>query len=405
MGLVSVFVLILIVIFLLNRFSQNRIRSDVQEITIAEGKTIRDLLAVAGRFLTVSSEGPFHELLTDMYRNPSIVYVGLFKDKTLQFLLSRYDGYFPVSRLKREVQVFSSPIGKIFDIESRFKSGKHHYRLHIGFHYRFLTTFDQTISRNYIVIALFFVLIMVVLIFIVYYFNRKFFRNELELKLQREDKNHFQELSLLTSEIAHEIKNPLNSIYLSFNAIEKYLDVDKNAQFYREAIKGEITRINEIIESYSVLSKKKRIKPKRINIRKFLDRFSFINREILKKSGARLKLHTDLSDFVSDPESLIQVLLNLLNNALESGATQIRIEASRKDDSLQILFHDDGDGIDDSIRGKIFKPYISTKTKGMGLGLHITLKLLGGIGGNIELLSWKKGAKLFKIVIREFRND
>ena len=49
----------------------------------------------------------------------------------------------------------------------------------------------------------------------------------------------------MAKQVAHEIKNPLNSIYLSFNVLEKFLDKSEDALFYKEAIKNEIKRISK----------------------------------------------------------------------------------------------------------------------------------------------------------------
>ncbi len=389
--------------YFLNNFTKNKIEAQSEEIAIAEGITISNLVEVSGKYLTENGVNSLEAFLKNIYKNELIVYIGLFQENELIFLLSRFEGYFPAVDDQKDMHIIDSPIGKIFDIKSNFKNkNKKSFRLHIGFNYNFLTTFETTLTRNFFVVAVFIIIIMLLIIGLIIYFDGKFFQKELEIKLEKEDKEHFKDLSLLTSEIAHEIKNPLNSIYLSFSALEKYLvKEDENAVFYKDAIKNEIKRISEIINSYSSVSKKVRTNFQKIEMDGFLNEFFLLKEKELNESGIEMIIKNSIKFFVSDRELLTQILLNLINNAIEAKADRIEIELEEKEGNLELIIRDNGDEINEDIRGKIFKPYISSKTKGMGLGLHITLKLLKALNGTIQLVSRDKGNKVFKIKIRK----
>ena len=103
----------------------------------------------------------------------------------------------------------------------------------------------------------------------------------------------------------------------------------------------------------------------------------------------------------TDRNLIKQVLLNFIINSTEAGARNITIRFFAEDKTLVIEITDDGKGIDKEIEDKIFKPYFSTKTKGMGLGLHITLRVVKALGGELSLLDSSPGNTVFKISIPE----
>ena len=394
----------LISIYFLNRFNRDRTREQIEEITAAEGETIRSLIEISGSQLLEKGEKALQDFLHNLFRNELIVYIGLFKEKELDFLLSRYEGYFPVLKDQEGFAFLDSPVGKIFDIRGDFKDEQGRaLALHIGFNYEFLPAFEKTADRNFLVVAVFFLLIFLLLTGLIIYFDRKFLKKELEFQREKQEKKRFKELSLLTAEIAHEIKNPLNSLYLSFNALEKFVSSEKDALFYRDAIKGEVKRINAIIESYADLSKEIKPRSEAVDISSFVEEFRLFTAAEIEKSGAVLEAAVqDGAVFRTDPDLLKQVLFNLIKNSLEAGAKSIKLAFSLDKSGLKIRLEDDGRGIPEKIAAKIFKPYVSSKTKGMGLGLHIVLKVLKALNGKIELVSGVSGDTVFEIKIPAF---
>lgn len=409
------FLLILISIFYLNRFNKEQMIAGFEEITIAEGQTIGQLVEISGSHLSEKGEKPLTDFLDRLYDNESIVYIGLFKGDELIYLLSRFEGFFPVVADQEKYRVIDSPMGKIFEVTGQFSavgdsmesnpgdaplSRSPLYRLHIGFDYQFLTAFESAASRNFSVVAGVFMVLMLALIGLVIYFDKKFYRKQLELEGEQREKERFKELSLLTSEIAHEIKNPLNSIYLSFNTLETYCSDEETALFYRGAIKNEIKRITGILETYSGLSKEIYPDIKPIEIDELMNEFKLLAAEELKEKNISLDVgFTGEAVCDTDKNLLKQILLNLIKNAGEAGATTIAVAAEVSKDNQVWRVTDNGKGIDADLKESIFKPYTSTKTKGMGLGLHISQRLAQALNGTVELEISKKGQTAFKVVL------
>jgi signal transduction histidine kinase len=391
--------LIIVSIFYLNRFNKEQLKEKFAEITLAEGVTIRNLVEVSGFHLAEEGEKQLIAFLDRLFDNESIVYIGLFKKKQLLYLLSRFEGFFPVTPGQEGFRIFDTPAGKIFGISGQFPGpAESRYRLYLGFNYEFLSTFESAASRNFLIVAGLFSLVILFIIALIVYFDRRFFRKELELLEEKQQKERFQELSLLTAEIAHEIKNPLNSIYLSFNVLEKYCASDRDASFYRDAIKGEIQRVSRILQDYTELSREIRPRIQEVLITDFSDEFRLLMEEELKTRQVELEVtQAGKERFKTDKNLLKQVVLNLVKNALEADATRITIAFRVSVEALEVDVTDNGKGIAEALKTTIFKPYMSTKTKGMGLGLHITRRLVQALNGNLELISHEPGNTLFRV--------
>lgn len=395
------FLVILLLFFFNTQINKKEIKERFEEITLNEGVTIRNLMETAGIHLVNQGEEKLIEFLDRLYQNEAIIYIGLFENDRLTHLLSDFEGYFPVTSDKEGGRIMDTPVGKIFEISARF-GDNNKYRLHIGFNFDFLTDFEKTTTRNFFVVAALFLIPIFFLIVLVYYFDKKFFHKEIELLKEKEEKERFKEMSLLTTEIAHEIKNPLNSIYLSFNVLEKYIQpgTDNEAGYYQEAIKNEIKRINKIIQSYSELSREIRPEIHDLSIEEFMREFSLLVEEEILADGGQLKTtQAGVEKVKTDPNLLKQVLLNLVKNSLEAGARVIDVKWYLQGNWLLVDVSDDGKGIDDLMADSIFKPYISSKTTGMGLGLHISRRLAQALKGDIYLISGSKGNTVFRIRI------
>lgn len=101
------------------------------------------------------------------------------------------------------------------------------------------------------------------------------------------------------------------------------------------------------------------------------------------RSGGSWQLRTD-------PDLLRQVLLNLVRNAAEalsgSGGGQIAVMAERDEKGRFVIkIVDDGPGLPDSVKDRLFEPFVTTKSTGTGMGLAIARKAAGSLGGRLEL--------------------
>ena len=400
--LIIAFVIIIIITISLNRVNRSRINNEFKELSIASGEAIKGLIEISGYHLVELGEDALRKFLDRLYTNKSVLYIGLKQNDELVYLLSRYEGYFPVIRSLDQIRFISSPVGMVFEVNGTFKlPSSDEYSLFIGFDYNFLNSFEKSSGKYFLFIIGIIIVIMLVIVFIVLRYDKILYQKNLQYIAEIEEKERLKDLSLLTSEIAHEIKNPLNSIYLSFNSLDRYFDTSEDAVFYKDAIKSEIKRISDIINSYSGLSREIVVHYSAININEMIEQFRVLKDQEMEQAGISLKTSSDVESFISDRDLLMQILLNLVNNAVEADARSINVSFSRNKNSLMLMVEDDGKGIDPEKINTIFKPYESSKTKGMGLGLHIVLKNIKALKGEIEILSGKEGDKKFRVSIME----
>lgn len=399
---------ILAALYQLSSLNRQRVRDEFERISIAEGMTIHDLAEAAGGRMLGQGEAELTEFLDSLYQNDTIIYIGLFKGDDLLYLLSRYEGFFPVTRggAAGNTRMFETAVGRVFEIRGDFSSpAGDAYQLFIGFDYQFLDNIQEAANRNFMMIAGLFSLLMFSIIGLIILFERKFFRKELQLLHTHQEKERFKELSILTAEIAHEIKNPLNSILLSFGALESQLEKDPDTTFYKNAVKEEIKRITDIINSYSDLSKEVEPEMAAVDLREWIAGFRGFLSEELREREVELTITLEGPHTVATDARILQhTLLNLTRNAMEAGARVIDIEFQVTARQITIVIHDNGNGVDPAIRDRLFKPYATTKAKGMGLGLHVTIKHLKALDGSIRLRSGEPGDTAFEVIIPRREN-
>ncbi|MEG0450214.1 MAG: ATP-binding protein [Lysinibacillus sp.] len=193
--------------------------------------------------------------------------------------------------------------------------------------------------------------------------------------------------------VAHEIRNPMTVV----SGFVQMMNSDKHSpyQHYTEIIQSEIERINLIISEFLVLSKPQADHIKELSIDKVLnDTINFFQLEFQNRS-ITFKKHFETSDYrvQGNENQLKQVFINIIKNAIEAIDTQqsigkidLSISKSEKN-MLEISISDNGIGISEVLLPQIFEPFYTTKTKGTGLGMMITNKIIQEHNGTITVES------------------
>ena len=189
--------------------------------------------------------------------------------------------------------------------------------------------------------------------------------------------------------ISHDIRNPLAVIsQASFNIKReaKKLGSEKILK-YVEKIDKNVSRATEIIEKLLNFSKPTYSKLKRVNLREIIDESIELSR--LENRNIDIYISNDLDNSVKiygDKNSLIQVFVNIIINAMEAMNYEGKIDISmgREGKFALISIKDTGKGIPESIRKQIFEPFFTTKETGTGLGLAIAYRIIKDHGGIIE---------------------
>ncbi len=196
----------------------------------------------------------------------------------------------------------------------------------------------------------------------------------------------------MAKQIAHEIKNPLTPMRLSIQHLQRSL-ADKNEkweeQFDRlsKMLIEQIDDLSAIATEFSNFAKMPSAKNEKLDLAGII--YDTCN---LFENTENLHLDVDLNGaedlcVYADREQLSRVFINLMKNAIQSmpdtkpGKIQVRLE--RRDDKAIIRFRDNGKGIPEEIKDKLFQPNFTTKSGGMGMGLAIVESILKNAGGKV----------------------
>ncbi len=223
----------------------------------------------------------------------------------------------------------------------------------------------------------------------------------------------------LASAIAHEIRQPLNLIKVISDTY-LFLKAEKNAgalagidiKQNMEEVSQAVERINKIITNLQALMKDPRkIERTPQNINGLLDDIMQFYRQKLANNDVTLEMDLD-REIEPIPVSAVQfqeIVTNLVNNAMdamrnaETNGKRIRITTKDCGDSLSLEVADNGPGVDDSLKGKIFDPLFSTKKEeqSMGLGLYIVQTIVKSMGGNIKIMDNEYRGATFRVTMKK----
>ena len=229
---------------------------------------------------------------------------------------------------------------------------------------------------------------------------------EAQLRLAREERlvSEQQAKRELIRNLAHEIKNPLGGLRGSAQLLERELDRAEQREYTQVIIK-EADRLQNLLDRLLTPSRTPRLEP--LGIHEVLERVrSLVKAEF--GTDIRRDYDPSLPELVGDREQLIQAVLNIARNAAQSGARsvtfrtrvvrQVTILRHRYRLALELQVVDDGPGVPDEIRDRIFNPLVSGRQGGTGLGLSLAQTFVQYHQGVIEFDS-RPGRTLFKILL------
>jgi PAS domain S-box-containing protein len=218
-------------------------------------------------------------------------------------------------------------------------------------------------------------------------------------------------LGEFSSTLAHEIRNPLAGIKTTAQALNEELGNDDPRREYLDRIIKEIDRLNDLVRAFFSFAK-----PRHLNLVpcQILDIIKEV-KELLAKEAEKRRIKikeifaNDLPSILLDFNQMQQVLMNLFLNALQAmpDGGELTIEVNRKNSPrgwIQVKVKDTGEGINSEHLHKIFDPFFTTKSKGLGLGLSITHKIVEGHGGKIETKSSLGHGSTFIIELPVWKN-
>ncbi|HUE40583.1 MAG TPA: ATP-binding protein [Chthoniobacterales bacterium] len=210
------------------------------------------------------------------------------------------------------------------------------------------------------------------------------------------ESERFNALTLLAAGVAHEIGNPLNSLNIHLQLIEREarnLDGAKRTELQEsvEVARAEVNRLDSIITQFLRAIRPTRPELKPENINSILEEaVRFLAPEIKDRDiVVEQELRSDLPLLELDRDQMKQAFYNVIKNSFEAMKSRgiLRILTDMDDSHVVVRFTDSGGGMSPENLSRVFEPYFTTKTRGTGLGLLIVRRIVREHGGELSIES------------------
>lgn len=224
------------------------------------------------------------------------------------------------------------------------------------------------------------------------------FKN-LEKKLYNSQK--LAALGQLSAGIAHEVRNPLSSIKMSLQILEKRMNPEGNDLKRFKIAQKEVEHLEELVNNVLVFAKPMEPKIAAVNLTRVLEQAIALSEKIIHDKQIDVRLEAlEIPMVKADAAMITDAFVNIVRNAVEALEDKgyIRIYArsiGSQPPSVLVVVEDNGCGIDDADMPHLFNPFFTKKKYGTGLGLSQVMKIVDVHQGKLEIISEKdKGTKV-----------
>jgi signal transduction histidine kinase len=213
------------------------------------------------------------------------------------------------------------------------------------------------------------------------------------LKLQEEIRRNERAVTFgkIASGLVHDLKHPIKSIENSSKLVLKVYDDPHYRETFHKTVNREFANINRFLDDLHNLTHPIPMKPIPLNIHKTIDAVVEAYRPEAERRGVRVsqQFQGDNVRISADRFAIARVLKNLILNAIEAmpQGGDLTVKTKTAGQWMQIGIQDTGCGIPRERLGMIFEDYVTTKRKGLGLGLAISRKIVQDLNGTIEVES------------------
>lgn len=221
---------------------------------------------------------------------------------------------------------------------------------------------------------------------------------ERERRWQTDQRTAMQTLS---TGFAHELRNPLNSARLQLDVLQRRVrrgvSADEVAETAARA-RHELDRLCDLVEDFLAYAQPTALLPVLCDLVAIVELVVEVEQSFAKEHGIELKFDRPPSHVQArvDPEKVRQLLANLVRNGIEASPLGGHVSVRVQDDVDHVHIHvvDNGPGITDAVRARMFEPFFSTKDMGTGLGMSIVQSIVALHGGKIDVHSSTHGTEL-----------
>jgi signal transduction histidine kinase len=209
------------------------------------------------------------------------------------------------------------------------------------------------------------------------------------LERQEEEARRNEKLAAmgaLAAGVAHQLRNPLNSIHLLTQVLAGDPALGEEARTRVGHITGEAARIDRRIRQFLDFARPREPVLEPVAVDEVVQGVAALQADARRQAGVEIIGYAPSRQvMIADRGFIVEILENLVRNAAEAGATKIMASLVAGGEHIDIAVADNGPGIAAAERGRVFDLYYTTRPDGSGLGLSIASQLAATLGGNIRL--------------------
>ncbi|USQ12550.1 ATP-binding protein [Legionella lytica] len=206
----------------------------------------------------------------------------------------------------------------------------------------------------------------------------------------KENDKRLVSIGTMTAQLAHQIRTPLASAMLFTDHLHSLTGIDERTQNWLQRLKECHSSIEQQIQDLLLFARGTTIEPTRMDM-------SYWCSQLIQRAQPYVTSHSVLfevnNQLISQEgmihgESLIGAVLNLIINAIQSGATEVYLTLASMDNlGIHISVEDNGKGMSEEVKSHAFSPFYTTKAQGTGLGLAVVFAVVKAHGGTVSLES------------------
>jgi len=225
-----------------------------------------------------------------------------------------------------------------------------------------------------------------------------------QLETQTRRAENVSALGRLTASVAHEVRNPLNSIAVGVQRLQReFRPADRVDDYNRltSIVSGEVERLDAIVDRFLDLARTPQVTPQRADLEGLVrESIPLLARGTPDGVEVIAELKPTPEAYI-DPTALRQILLNLVRNGVEAADSRgtVRVSTASEDSTVVLEVADDGAGIDLPDRDRVFEFGFTTKPTGTGMGLPIVQRLVAEMGGSIDIGDAPGGGTVVRVLL------
>jgi len=220
-------------------------------------------------------------------------------------------------------------------------------------------------------------------------------------------------MAKIAGSVAHEIRNPLNALFLNADLLEDELreagDLPSSIEEVLRVTREEIERLNEIIKNYLSLSKLANADFELLDLNQVVTEFVEEAEEEAERREVRIDARLARGRVLvrADRNMMRRVIVNLVENALDATppGARISIGTRRLAQKVKLWVRDRGPGISAEVESQLFQPFFSTKERGTGLGLYLIREIVMAHEGRVDIRSFKQQGAQATVLLPRLQED